>query len=306
MSNSLSDLPVSELPLVAAELVDTPPIPEPDLEVIDLYDAAELGLAGDELAGDNLEDPDGDAVPPLVLIPQPVLTTKVEAILYLKAQPLALATVAELVGCDRKTAKQALRALIDDYSQRQTALEVVETPNGYSLQLKASFQDLVQHLVPVDLGVAALRTLATIALRGPISQTDLVDFRGSGVYDHVKELVEQGFISKRRQANGRSFWLQVTDQFYQYFQMQGLPDLQLTAKGAKRRAEAAAKAAANSANDLASGELAVEQPESSQVELFAEAISAEAAEIAAQAPETPIELSVEPVDLEPDHPTPEA
>jgi segregation and condensation protein B len=191
------------------------------------------------------------------------LATRLEAILYLKAQPLTLNVLIELTGCDRETVKEGLAALMADFAHRQTALEVAETPKGYSLQLKESFNDLVHFLIPVDLGVAALRTLATIALRGPISQTDLVDFRGSGAYDHVKELVEQGFVAKRRQANGRSFWIQVTDQFYQYFQMQGLPELKLTAKATKRKAEAEAAAQAKIAADAAAAD-----PETSQAELF--------------------------------------
>ena len=77
----------------------------------------------------------------------------------------------------------------------------------------------------MDLGVGALRTLAAIALRGPIGQPDLVDLRGSGVYQHVPELVKLGFVRKRRQTDGRSFSLQVTDKFYQHFEIDQLPKL---------------------------------------------------------------------------------
>jgi len=112
---------------------------------------------------------------------------------------------------------------MQDYAQRESALEIVKTPDGYCLQLRETFQDLVQTLIPVDLGVGALRTLAAIALKGSMTQTDLVELRGSGAYDHVKELVELGFIRKRRQPEGRSYWLQITDKFYQYFQVDKLP-----------------------------------------------------------------------------------
>ncbi|AFY67987.1 SMC-Scp complex subunit ScpB [Geitlerinema sp. PCC 7407] len=153
------------------------------------------------------------------------LAAKIEAILYLKGQPLTLAEIAQFAGCDRSSAEEGLITLITDYAHRDSALEVVETPKGYSLQLREAFHELVQTLVPVDLGVGALRTLAAIALRGPISQTDLVELRGSGAYQHVQTLVEQGFVRKRRQSDGRSFWLQVTDKFYQYFQIEQLPKL---------------------------------------------------------------------------------
>jgi segregation and condensation protein B len=151
------------------------------------------------------------------------LASTIEAILYLKAQPLSVSEIAKYAGCDRATAEEGLIELMADYAHRDSALEVVETPEGYSLQLRPAFHKLVQTLIPVDLGVGALRTLAAIALRGPIAQADLVNLRGSGAYQHVPELVEQGFVRKRRQSDGRSYWLQVTEKFHQYFQVDKLP-----------------------------------------------------------------------------------
>ena len=151
------------------------------------------------------------------------LATKIEAILYLKGQPLSLAEIAEYAGCDRATVEEGLIELIDDYAHRDSALEVVETPIGYSLQLRSDFQDLVKTLIPVELGLGALRTLAAIALESPIAQTDLINLRGSGAYQHVQELVDLGFVRKRRQTDCRSFWLDVTDKFHQYFQLEQLP-----------------------------------------------------------------------------------
>lgn len=154
-----------------------------------------------------------------------LLASKIEAILYLKGQPLTIAQIAEYATCDRPSVEEGLIELINDYAHRDSALEVVETNLGYSLQLRSLFQELVHTIIPVELGVGALRTLAAIALNTPITQTDLIELRGSGAYQHVQELVEQGFIRKRRQADCRSFMLSVTPKFYQYFQMQQLPSL---------------------------------------------------------------------------------
>ncbi|MEM8602439.1 MAG: SMC-Scp complex subunit ScpB [Cyanobacteria bacterium P01_H01_bin.121] len=150
---------------------------------------------------------------------QASLSAQIEAILYLKAKPLTSNAIAEYAQCDRATVEDALIQLMDDYAHRDSALEVLETADGYSLQLRAAFQPLVQELIPLDIGVGALRTLAAIALKGDISQTELVELRGSGAYNHVHDLVDQGFVRKRRQKEGRSFQLQVTEKFYQYFQV---------------------------------------------------------------------------------------
>ncbi|MDH6060787.1 SMC-Scp complex subunit ScpB [Chrysosporum bergii ANA360D] len=149
--------------------------------------------------------------------------TKIEAILYLKGKPLSLSEIADYAGCDRRTAEQGIMELMDNYAHRDSALEVVETATGYSLQLRSDFHDLVQTLIPVELGTGALRTLAAIALNNPILQSDLIELRGSGVYQHVPELVELGFVRKRRDNDSRSYLLQVTPRFHQYFQIEQLP-----------------------------------------------------------------------------------
>jgi segregation and condensation protein B len=83
--------------------------------------------------------------------------------------------------------------------------------------LRDGLGDLVQNLLPVDLSTAALRTLATIALKKRILQSDLVDLRGSGAYDHIKELIAQNFIERKRQSDGRSFWLTLSEKFHRTF-----------------------------------------------------------------------------------------
>ena len=150
-------------------------------------------------------------------------TTKIEAILYLKGKPLSIGEIAEYAACDRASAQEGIIELIDQYARRDSALEVVETPKGYSLQLRSDFHELVNTLIPVELGVGALRTLAAIALNEPILQSDLIEVRGSGAYQHVQELVEQGFVKKRRDSDSRSYSLQVTPKFHQYFQIEQLP-----------------------------------------------------------------------------------
>ena len=69
----------------------------------------------------------------------------------------------------------------------------------------------------VDLSTAALRTLATIALKKRILQSELVDLRGSGAYDHIKELLAQNFIERKRQSDGRSYWLTLSEKFHRTF-----------------------------------------------------------------------------------------
>ena len=149
------------------------------------------------------------------------ISARLEAILYLKGRPLSLAELAELAGLERETTEWALITLMADYAHRDTALEIHQEGGRYSLQLRQGLGDLVQNLLPVDLSTASLRTLATIALKKRILQSELVELRGSGAYEHIKELLAQDFIERRRQSDGRSYWLSLSEKFHRTFAIQG-------------------------------------------------------------------------------------
>jgi segregation and condensation protein B len=162
------------------------------------------------------------------------LVNRIEAILYLKGQALDLETIATCADCDRDAATDAIIELMGDYAHRDSALEIIETiDGGYALQLKESFQALRDKIIPAEIGTGALRTLAAIALKGPIPQSELVEIRGSGAYQHVQELAELGLIRKRRQVGNRSSLIQVTEKFRQTYELSD--DLQIYIAAAKAR-----------------------------------------------------------------------
>jgi segregation and condensation protein B len=168
------------------------------------------------------------------------LATEIEAILYLKGQALSLDHLAEYLGCDRDSVTDGMIELMGDYAHRNSSLEIVETAQGsYSLQLKESFKGLRDKIIPSEIGTGALRTLAAIALKGPLPQSELVELRGGSAYQHIQELVELGLIKKRRQPGNRSSLVQVTDKFRQTYEL-----------SAELQPYLAANAAANPLRDM--------------------------------------------------------
>jgi len=164
-----------------------------------------------------VEQPPEDLTPPAPGLQTLSLPARLEAILYLKGRPLSLGDLAEIAGLSRDAVEMGLITLMADYAHRDTALEIRQEGQRYSLQLRDGLGELVQNLLPVDLSTAALRTLATIALKKRILQSDLVELRGSGAYDHIKELLAQNFIERKRQSEGRSYWLTLSEKFHRTF-----------------------------------------------------------------------------------------
>ena len=148
------------------------------------------------------------------------LKSRIEAVLFITARAVSTEEIGVILGEEKEKIEEAMLELIMDYSARDGALEI-DDENGYILQVKEEHMDLVELLCPVDLKPAVLRTLSVIALKEPIRQTALIELRGSGAYDHLKELVEKGLISKTRDRNGRSYNLKTTSKFAEYFKLKG-------------------------------------------------------------------------------------
>jgi segregation and condensation protein B len=167
-----------------------------------------------------------------------LLKGQLEAALFLTSRPLSVKELADHAGAFSSDVETALMELLHDYACRDGALEIDDSEAGYMLQVKEAYQPLVQRMLPMELSQAATRTLSAIALKAPISQKDLIDWRGSGAYEHIQELLKHKLVSKKRQ--GRSYMIDVTPRFNQYFKVQkSLSDLQLQALLNERDEEAA-------------------------------------------------------------------
>jgi len=143
--------------------------------------------------------------------------TKIEAVLYLKGKPVSKKTLSEITNSDINSVNDAIKKLHEKYSHSSSALEIISNNSLISLELKQSLNEYVEDLLPAELKTAVLRTLAVIAIKKKLLQSDLIILRGSSAYDHIKELIEKKFIIKRKQKDGRSYWLSLADKFFQTF-----------------------------------------------------------------------------------------
>lgn len=148
------------------------------------------------------------------------LKARIEAVLFVTGRAVELKEIAEILEADEQEVEDAMLSLIVDYSSREGALEI-DDENGYIIQVKDEYMDIVEKLCPVDISNAVLKTLTVIALKEPIRQSVLKDLRGSTAYDHVAELVEKGLVSRKKDKNGRSYNLKTTPKFAEYFKIKG-------------------------------------------------------------------------------------
>src|SRR5574344_2180547 len=148
------------------------------------------------------------------------LKSRIEAVLFVTAKALTLDEIAVYLDEEPEVIEEAILELIMDYSSRDGALEV-DDENGYILQVKEDYMDIVEKLCPSEMRPAVLKTLTIIALKEPIRQTELKELRGSTAYEHVAELLQKGMISRSRDKNGRSYNIKTTPKFAEYFKLKG-------------------------------------------------------------------------------------
>jgi len=147
---------------------------------------------------------------------------RIEAALYSAGRPLKIEDLIKASGTESRTKTfEILNELMKKTKSAFRALEIVILPDGsYVFQLKPEYSSTIKRYAskPI-LPNATLKTLSYIAYMQPISSKQLVETRGSGVYEHLKELRQLDFIT--HQNVGRLKIYNTTEKFQKYFGIQG-------------------------------------------------------------------------------------
>jgi segregation and condensation protein B len=141
-----------------------------------------------------------------------------ESALYVAGRPLDLKTMASVTGTrSKKRVRKLAKTLVDDYKNRETALEILELEGErFVMQLKAEYTGKVRKLATRPLlSAGPLKTLSYIAFRQPILQTQVVDVRGHHSYGHLKQLEDMELIS--REGVGKKRVVKTTQFFADFF-----------------------------------------------------------------------------------------
>lgn len=150
--------------------------------------------------------------------------SKTEAVLFSVGNRISLEEIAKLCNLDEKKALQLLRDLQADYHNHDGALMIIEEGAYWKISVREPYLPLVQSIVAeTELSKTVMETLAVIAWKAPILQSDVIRVRTNKAYDHISELEEAGFITRSR--HGRTRLIKLTDKFFQYFDLSSKDDV---------------------------------------------------------------------------------
>lgn len=138
-----------------------------------------------------------------------------EAALFMSSEPLSIGSLSKIAGVNSLGyLKGTLLELKDDYSER--GINLVETPGGWSFQVHREHLDKVAGLTPyADIPEGQKRTLALIAYKEPVTQSEVIRIQGNKTYAYIRSLMSKGLV--RAEKQGRTKVLSLTQEFERYF-----------------------------------------------------------------------------------------
>ena len=122
----------------------------------------------------------------------------VEAILLVVDEPVSDLTIAQVLERPRAEVAACLRALADDYANRDGGIELREVAEGWRFYTRPACAAVVERFVrdgqQARLTQAALETLAVVAYKQPVSRARVSAIRGVNVDGVMRTLVTRGLV----------------------------------------------------------------------------------------------------------------
>ena len=146
------------------------------------------------------------------------LKYKLEALLFSSARSMKIDELCALTKADASEVREKLKELKEEYEKRDSSITLIDEGNSFKLNVKSEHLPVIQQIVTeTELSKTLMETLAVIAFKYPIKQSELIKLRTNKAYDHLTQLEEMDYIT--RQKFGRTKLIKLTPKFFEYFDL---------------------------------------------------------------------------------------
>ena len=165
------------------------------------------------------------------MIETPNLEGRIEAILFVTGEPVAVEDLARALGISLVQAAEALQRLAERYDEAVSGFTLRRFGKMAQLASRPVYADDIVHMLqPVQkqsLSQAVMETLAVIAYRQPVTKAEVEQVRGVKCDYSVQVLTNRGLIRSvgRKETLGRPMLYATTDAFLEHFGIESLNDL---------------------------------------------------------------------------------
>jgi segregation and condensation protein B len=170
------------------------------------------------------------------------LAVKLEAILFVAAEPVTTAQLAEALDVAASVIERGLNEL--DASLLTRGLRLQRHAGRVQLTTAPQLAELIERFLGLEatshLSRAALETLAIIAYQQPVTRPQIDSIRGVNSDSMMKSLLNKGLIleSGRADGPGRPILYSTTPEFLQHFGLNSILEMPPLAKPEEQTPEA--------------------------------------------------------------------
>lgn len=126
------------------------------------------------------------------------LESKLEAVLFWKAEPMSIKKLASILNVSEEQIKEAVKSLQESLKDR--GLTLIQWEDEVTLGTAKEASELIESLtkeeLTKDLGKAGLETLSIILYQGPLSRAEIDYIRGVNSQFILRNLLVRGLIER--------------------------------------------------------------------------------------------------------------
>jgi segregation and condensation protein B len=157
------------------------------------------------------------------------LPRKVEALLFLSPEPVAVPELAEATEKREGQVAEALEVLREELAEGRRGVVLREVAGGYSLASDPAAESAARRLLSrprtPPLTQAQAETLAIVAYLQPVSRPEIARIRGVSSESAVQTLAERGLIEESGRSRFGAVIYRTTPLFERLFGLSGLDQL---------------------------------------------------------------------------------
>lgn len=155
----------------------------------------------------------------------------IEAILFSMGDAVSISKICEVLGLDKKTAKNIIGNMSDKYEQDDRGIRIVALEECYQLCTKPDYYEVIKLISnktrEFALTDVLVETLSIIAYKQPITKAHIEEIRGVNSSHSVNKLVEYGLVKElgRMNAPGRPVLFGTSQEFLRSFGLKSVEEL---------------------------------------------------------------------------------
>ncbi len=146
---------------------------------------------------------------------------RLEAVFFVSARFLNMQELISLTDLNPIILEELIEKLQEKYDKQDSAIEVLEKNKMWKMDVRPQYYNIINKVAGgrSEFSKAEQETLGIIAFKQPIKQSVIIKIRGNKAYDHIKKFVDLELVKKKKV--GHTHELSLSDDFYDYFTLQG-------------------------------------------------------------------------------------